>query len=96
MSDLQNLENEATTPDPGQAAIVFRDLTLTFPSDRDTWSVDLIEALDDRKSTTWLRLLFGQEQWKAFKALEPTPTVADIKALDVSISEYFGLKTPGK
>lgn len=96
MSELQDLENEATTPDPGEASIQFRELTLTFKSDRDTWSVELLEAIDDRKSTTWLRELLGPDQWKSFKALEPAPTVADIKALDVAISEYFGLKTPGK
>lgn len=60
------------------ATFEWRDVEFSVPR-FNRWSVDVLEALEDGRIYATLRAVLGPEQWAGFKALEPTPTGADVE-----------------
>jgi hypothetical protein len=62
--------------EPTTITVAWRDLTFTVPPLR-LWPVDVYEALEDDRYIEATRALLGPEQWAAFKASTPRPTMED-------------------
>lgn len=58
----------------------WRDLSFTVPPAKD-WPVEVYEALEDDKVISATRQLLGPEQWAAFKASDPKPTLEDFQTV---------------
>ena len=58
----------------------WRDLSFTVPAPK-LWPIDVYEALEDDEVIKATRQLLGPEQWAAFKASSPAPTLEDFQAL---------------
>jgi hypothetical protein len=71
---------DAAKDETAPVTATWRDLTFTVPPPAD-WPVEVYEALEDDKVITATRQLLGPEQWAAFKASTPTPTLADFQTV---------------
>ena len=71
---------DAAKDETAPVVATWRDLTFTVPPAKE-WPVEVYEALEDDKVIIATRQLLGAEQWSAFKASRPVPTLADFQEL---------------
>ena len=71
---------DAARDESASVTATWRGLTFTVPPAKD-WPVEVYEALEDDKVIGATRQLLGPEQWAAFKASTPAPTLADFQTL---------------
>lgn len=89
MSDPR--ENEATDQ-PG--TVEFRGLTFTVPLERDDWSVDFLESLEEGKSVGIVRGAIGPDGWRLAKTLDLK--VRDLNELADLIAKAMGFGSTGE
>lgn len=90
------LQAEAT-PDVPQfqtVAVPYGGNVFTVPADRETWSLDVLEALEDDKLVRALRGLLGPKQWGRFKSTNPL--TGDLGKLWEAIGKACGFDSLGE
>lgn len=61
-----------------------------FVTSTEDWDYEVLEAFEDGKIVTFLRLILGTEQHAAFKATKPK--VADVNAFVEAIQKALGIQ----
>jgi hypothetical protein len=84
-------EAEATAT---HGTFTFRDHEFKVPLDRDEWSVDFLEALEDGKAAGTVRGALGPKQWQTVKELDLK--VKDLAELGDQIASVLGFGSAGE
>ena len=72
----------------------FRDIEFKIPLDRDEWSLEFLEALEDGKAAGTVRGALGAEQWQTVKGLDLK--VKDLAELGDLIASVLGFGSAGE
>lgn len=72
----------------------FRGHEFKVPLDRDEWSLDFLEAIEDGKAAGTVRGALGAEQWQTVKGLDLK--VKDLAELGDKIAAVLGFGSPGE
>lgn len=64
MSDPREAEANGSTN-----TVEFRGETFTVPLERDDWSVDFVESIEEGKAVGIVRGALGPDQWRTVKAM---------------------------
>ena len=84
-------ENEAT----GQPGTVeFRGLTFQVALERDEWTIDFLESLEEGKAAGIVRGAIGSDGWRQIKALDLR--VKDLDELADLIAKAMGFGSTGE
>lgn len=89
MSDPRETEANAE-----HATLEFRGLTLTIPLEREEWSVDFLESLEEGKSAGIIRGAVGPDSWRKVKAMDLK--VRDLNELSHLIAVAMGFGSTGE
>lgn len=89
MSDPR--ENEANDQ-PG--TFEFRGLTLTVPLERDDWTVDFLESLEEGKSVGIVRGAIGPDSWRQVRSMNLK--VRELNELADLIAKAMGFGSTGE
>lgn len=81
------VEAEGTAP-----GLTWRGHDLTLPASIEDCDVEVLEAFEAGKATTFVRALLGAEQYQSLKPM----TVADLADLGEHIARALGFITSGK
>jgi hypothetical protein len=84
-------ETEATQT---HGTFTFRGHEFSVPLDRDEWSVDFLEAIEDGRAAGTVRGALGAEQWQTVKGLDLK--VKDLAELGDLIAAVLGFGSPGE
>jgi hypothetical protein len=68
--------------------------TYTVPADRETWPVDVLEALEDGKMVRAMRALLGEKQWSRYK--RNNVTAGDLNRLYEAVGKACGFESMGE
>lgn len=71
----------------------WRGLDLTFPSDSDSWPLEVLEHIEAGEIIGGIRSVLGDEQWAQVRALKPT--IGEAKELFNEFAKLAGFDTPG-
>ena len=84
-------ENEATT---GVGKVSWRDFEFEVPLERDEWSVDFLESIEEAKAVGVVRGALGPKQWHVVRGLNLK--VRDLNELAAEISKAMGFGSAGE
>lgn len=76
------------------ATVTWRGHTFVIPREYADWSVDLLESLEEGKEAGIVRGALGIEQWRVFKATNPT--VRDLNELAAELARALGFAVVGE
>ena len=102
MSDEENVDPSASVElAPGTALLVWRGVAVTVPAELDDLDPDAIEALENGKAITALRLIFGSKEYDGLrdefeKQHGFRPKVRDLTELTDQVGEHFGFENAGE
>lgn len=84
-------EAEATT---GIAKVAWRGFEFEVPLERDEWSVDFLESIEEGKAVGIVRGALGPKQWHVVRGMNLK--VRDLNELAAEISKAMGFGSTGE